>query len=188
MKNTFLKYLLPLFIIFQLVIVTQMVWQHAFTSQKGKEFRFRCAMYDPVHPFAGRYMRLNFNDLCVRSEQPFTEDNDMAYVTILKGDDGFAEPGMLSTRRPENTADYLEIAPDQQFMSYGRRDSCVRFRYPFDKFYLPEEDAPRAEKMVNEALRDTSVQVWVSVSIYRGNAVIRDVFIGERSLNAMLDD
>ncbi|HEY5622073.1 MAG TPA: hypothetical protein VIR77_05680, partial [Pontiella sp.] len=55
----------------------------------------------------------------------------------------------------------------------------LRLDIPFDRFYMEEAKAPRAEALARDAMR--SGDCWAAVRILDGKAVIEDVFAqGER--------
>ena len=56
----------------------------------------------------------------------------------------------------------------------------VRIDIPFDRFYMDEAKAPRAERIVRNSTRSTNC--WVNVRILDGKAVIEDVFAEGQSI------
>lgn len=187
MKGNPMKILLIVFVLFQLGLVGNMVYKENEVLFRGKEFRFRCAMYDPVHPFAGRYMQLNFQNSCVKPEPGVNRNSEQAFLILGKDSLGFAKPLMLVNSATPRNEDYLSLNfPGSVGNRIHGNDSCVMVNYPFDRYYLAEGDAAAAEKLVAESLRDTSVTVWVSVKVYRGSYVLKDVYIGDRTLKSML--
>ncbi|MGB0413684.1 MAG: hypothetical protein ACPGJU_04495, partial [Coraliomargarita sp.] len=59
----------------------------------------------------------------------------------------------------------------------------VRIDIPFDRFYMDEAKAPRAEIIARESSRDKTC--WVEVRILNGSAVIEDVVVEGLSLREL---
>ena len=66
--------------------------------------------------------------------------------------------------------------------SYRNRNNNNTFRIdiPFDRYYMDEAKAPRAERLVRESTRSTTC--WVNIRSLDGKAVIEDVFAEGQSL------
>lgn len=179
--------LVLVFFVAQLLFFFNVIRTNNITIKDGKQFRFLCRAYDPVHPFYGRYLQLNFNDTCVPGGTKGVFKNAETYVIFAEGKNGFAEAQYVSADEPENTESYIKIgARDARSVVNESTDSCHWVRYPFDRYYLAEEKAPKAEKMVMDALRDSTISVWVNVTVYKGRFMVNDVMMGKTSLKEAL--
>lgn len=188
MQHRWLKPAVVIFIVFQLLIAGNIVYNEISVGGLGKEYKFLCTYYDPVQPFVGRYLELNPGSPCVPVRDSAT-DKSTSYFVVLKDSGGFHYPDYITYKRPESSIGYLEINQNTRISWFNLRvRDCKTVNYPFTRFYLAAEDAPRAEKLVNESLRDTSTQVWISVNIYRGKYQVNDVFINGKSLKASLNN
>ena len=59
----------------------------------------------------------------------------------------------------------------------------MRFDLPFDRFYMDEAKAPRAETLARESTRQTNC--WANVRILNGDAVLEDVYAEGQSLRQL---
>ncbi|MGC3943988.1 MAG: GDYXXLXY domain-containing protein [Chryseolinea sp.] len=136
--------------------------------------KFRTQPIDPSDPFRGKYITLNFiADYGYDTAQWSSGEN----VDVVFGTDsaGFAVARELTRSEPEGP--YLKTT-----IYYVESDSIVHFNLPFDRFYMEESKALPAEQYYNESTRDSSSVCYGEVRIGRGNAVITDVFINDRSI------
>ena len=185
MKNI----ILPAFILLVFVqwfIPAQMIWQKDKVRTKGYLHRFQTAPVDPSDPFVGKYVALNFketskkighsNDIDIRSE---------VYVTFSTDSNGYAHIKDISRTIPSHTKDYLKTAINY-FTTEGDSDR-IHIDYPFNRFYMEENKAPQAEQAYNIRNADTSNKTYALVSIFEGDAVIKDIFINDSSLSQIIN-
>lgn len=157
---------------------------------EGEVYRFLTRPIDPADPFQGRYVRLGYlND---RIAWPEHDEPDIAYkariyATIETGDDGFARFTGWSLEPPK-AGSYLETRYEGQYRTWNQATGKneykgLRIDIPFDRFYMDEAKAPRAETLARDATRTTNC--WVEVRILNGKAVIEDVFAEGQSLRVL---
>ncbi len=81
--------------------------------------------------------------------------------------------------------DYIKAS-----VSYSVADTMtmVFIQYPFDRFYMEESKAPQAEITYNESLRDTNQVTYAVVLVKKGEAVVKDVMIDDRSIVDIVRD
>jgi uncharacterized membrane-anchored protein len=152
----------------QLAVPASMVWRSEQILTEGALFRFRTAPVDPADLVRGRYVALGF----LTSEgRPLDE---RAYVggetvhALLEVDtEGFARIAGLLHDPPESGA-YLTVEVEQASAA------TVRFRFPLDRFYLPEEKAPAAERAYREARGRGN---WAEIRVLAGRGIIDDLVI-----------
>ena len=65
-----------------------------------------------------------------------------------------------------------------KFISWGK----TRLVYPFERFYLEEHKAPRAEKRYRLATRNSLQTTYAIVRIKNGTTVLEDVLIDGHSI------
>lgn len=150
----------------------------------GKEFKFKSAPIDPVDPFRGKYVTLNFEAI----EFPVEDinewkDTEQVYVHLTKDPEGYAAIQNLSIEKPEDHVDYVK-ASVAYISEYTPKKIVVR--YPFDRFYMEESKAYDAELAYRESVQDTTQVTYALVSIKHGEAAIRDVMIDGTSIQSIV--
>lgn len=177
MKNKFT--LLILFIILaaaQLYVPASMILEQEDILATGKTFKFRTAPIDPNDPFRGKYITLGFTDnrfIIQGNKEPYYGQD--VYVRLRENDAGFAVISQLSYESLSSGDDFLKARLTGWNID---DDSTTLFvQYLFDRFYLEESKAPKAEELYVESQRDSLRTTWAVVKIKDGNAVLEDVMI-----------
>lgn len=166
----------------QLWVPGWMIWQEEQVVRGGEVFKFRVQPFDPVDPLRGRYVTLRFADNTIND--PLITDwsrNETAYITLGVDAEGFAIPRAATREVPTAGEDFLS-APVYLFRN---RDSTQRLtvRYPFERFYMQEFKAPRAEALLRERARaDSLLPAYALVRVRDGRAVLTDVLVDGVSL------
>ena len=153
----------------QLAVPASMILRAEETIREGRIFRFQTAPVDPVDLARGRYVRLDFPRAQDRMDVG-PEDlsvGDTVYARVAESDDGFAIVTALEATPPES-GDWFETVVARS------NDDGVRVALPFDRFYLPEEKAPIAERLYRDS---DSRLTWAEVHIHVGHAVLVDVVL-----------
>lgn len=152
------------------------------TLRTGEAFRFQTAPVDPYDAFRGRYVALSVGTTNV----PWTGEafkhrrGRTVYVTLAQGANGYAVLQQASPRRPAQGA-YVRAnawgyAPGGQ----------VNVRLPIDRFYLPEDEAPAAERAYREHSRRGNQEAEVVVRVRQGDMVIEDLLVEGKPIRAWL--
>jgi uncharacterized membrane-anchored protein len=68
----------------------------------------------------------------------------------------------------------------------GFTDSLVYLQFPFDRYYMDEHVAPAAEAAYWEHSRGEVHDVYVTVRVKDGNAVVEELFIAGTSIGEFL--
>lgn len=189
MKKTALL-ILGLLALAQLLVPAAMILKHERILRQGELFRFKTAPLDPADPFQGRYVLLNFDSDSIRiasTNAPAPGRKERVYVVLGTDAEGFCELKEWSRTRPESGA-FLKttsygIGNERNPVTEKWDVPAIRFDLPFDRFYMDEEKAPRAEALAREETRATNC--WAAVRVYKGAALIEDVFIGDISLRTL---
>lgn len=161
------------------------------TLAQGSAYRFRTAPVDPLDPFRGRYVALDFeaarvNPLGVAQRYAAGE---RLYAPILVGADGYARLA-APLRRPPDSGDYLEVRVQ------WAGDGELGLRLPFDRYYLDERLAPQAERAYAQANRarpgadapTAGVPTYALVRVRQGYALIEELYLEGRPLRALLHE
>ena len=147
----------------------------------GTEFMFRTAPVDPYDAFRGKYVQLNFRDNIYTTPDSTYQYKEMVYVSVEKGTDGFTTIKSVSKKEPIDSDNYIK-ASISSFYKTNNNVFEMRIQYPFDRYYMDEFKAPKADSLYNKSTQDTLQTVYAIVAVKRGEAVLKEVKIGEVSL------
>lgn len=183
--------ILGIFIIAQLAVPFSMIRSRENILRNGELFRLKTRPIDPVDPFQGRYVRLGYEDDYIpysQNEKPEILYKEHIYASIETGSDGFAHFTGWSRDKPTEGS-FLKTRYRGRKMVWNREGEehiykGVQLDIPFDRFYMDEAKAPRAEILAREATRSTNC--WVNVRILNGKAAIEDVFAKGQSLSELV--
>ncbi|MEO5995836.1 MAG: GDYXXLXY domain-containing protein [Chitinophagaceae bacterium] len=173
-----------LLLLAQWFVPLQMIWSKNKILSQGKSYKFETAPVDPSDPFMGKYIVLNFKEssLMTTDAKKFSY-NGKVYVRFLTGNDGFAKVGSINVTTPQ-TDDYLETTIS--YISEMKDSSVVFLTYPFTRYYMEEYKAPKAESIYRDRIKDSTLKTYALVNIYKGDAVIKDVYINDTLINDVI--
>lgn len=168
----------------QLVVPSSMIMKQKQVQREGTTFLFELDAIDPTDPFRGSYIILNpkENFIKLRSFDPSNSIDNYAYFE--NNTQGYAEIAGLSSERPQHS-DYLKVEASGRFY---KMDSIykVRIGYPFERYYVNENIAEDAEKLIRKVLRDSSQTSYAEVKILDGYHSLIDVKVNGKSLNQLI--
>lgn len=193
MKRTLKITLLILMVILQLAVPLYMIKSHQITLQEGQQFKFKAAPVDPYDPFMGRYISINLEERSIPVEDIRQyRSGKTIYVALENAADGYAKVSGISFNRPNNPAYFktkiayiqntfgspMELDTDNLNPIPGK----VFLVIPFNRYYLPENLAIKAEKDWNKVLTSRNNEVFITVRIHQGNSAIENVYISGESI------
>jgi uncharacterized membrane-anchored protein len=179
MTRLILPLLLLLFVV-QWIIPGGLIHRHQSTLEHGTAYRFQTAPVDPVDPFRGRYVALDFEAAWVGV--PRGRDyvvGQRMYAPIVVNRDGHAR---LLPPLPEapSEGDYLRVRVGWQ------DQNRLRLQLPFDRYYMDEGLAPEAERLYwsgnlpgTRDEEEPQRPAYVVVRVRGGHAVIEELYIDE---------
>lgn len=175
LNKKILLWLLGLLFLAQLAVPAYMIANREMTLAGGKQFKFKAAPVDPYDPFRGRYVSLNFDT----GEIPATDNGDYLYgdtvFAVMETDEnGYARFTAVSKEKPA-AGDYMEVRVANTTGDANKK--MIRVRLPFDRYYMDEELAPEAEKEYSERLRENTAEIYVTVRVVSGAAVLERLYI-----------
>jgi uncharacterized membrane-anchored protein len=184
-----------IFLLFVLVAVIQLavpisqIARHEHILQSGVPYKFRTAPVDPADAFRGRYVALAYEGTAA----PLREGDDLRYgmpawVRLGKDEAGFAHFVELSATPPES-GDYLRV--ESLFIDQRGDGGKVRFSLPFDRYYMDEDDAPRAEAAYRRHAGRSdgdAVTAYVLVRVKEGRGVIEELYIRDKPIREFLSE
>ncbi len=182
-----LALLLGALIAIQFAVLAAMISGKERILRDGEAFRFKTRPIDPADPFRGRYVWLGFEDNYIPlppGETPELRRRQPLFAHIETDEAGFARFSGWSLERPSAGA-YLKTRYQGDFFVFDQETKTsvrkgLRIDLPFDRYYMDEAKAPRAERAVAEATRATNC--WAVVRVLNGKAVIEDVCVRGQSI------
>lgn len=170
----------------QWVVPGMMIYDSETVISDGKEFKFKTEPIDPSDPLRGKYITLQFEaDYLVSGDSLTLQTGQKIFVTFADDSLGFAKPVGVYETEPD-AEHYLQTTVD--YVTNYRNNHRVQFDLPFNRFYLEESKAARAEELYRQAQRDTAEIAYALVSIGRGQAVIKDVIINGQPILNLLNE
>jgi len=176
MKNKWLLVLLFVIVAgIQWIVPMQMMRDSQDTLTSGAKFKFRLAPVDPVDPFRGNYLDLNFDISRVKVvAPPHWAAGDQVFVVLEEDANGFARVNRLSRETPDPDVDFIE----SRVRSVVGEDSLVVFiEYPLDRYYINEKLAGPIEDLIIENQRDTTKINHALVRVRSGDAILEELYI-----------
>lgn len=167
------KRLLLLFIIvacIQFAIPLTQIIKREIILKTGEQFKFKVEPIDPHDPFRGAYVAIRINNMINVGEDKEYYDNQKVYVIIKNDNRDFAYFDSVSDERPKHEP-YIIV----KVKSYYRGRLYIDI--PFDRFYMEERKAKKAEYIYRRITRDNKKPAYILVRILNGNAVLENLFI-----------
>jgi uncharacterized membrane-anchored protein len=170
----------------QLFAPLSQIWRYENVLATGKVYKFQTAPVDPYDAFRGRYVALRFNE----TSAPIHAGDDLkrgqqAYALLQTGSDGFAKFTEVSATAPKQ-GDYLKVV-----CTYQGGNSSMNFSLPFDRFYMEESSAPKAEtaywKYANRR-GESGGESFATVRVKNGRGAIEDVFIKNKPIREFIKE
>lgn len=146
---------------------------------EGNVFKFKCLPVDPTDAFRGKYVQLGFDNNSLKTDLSVIDTDKPIYGKISVDQDGYAFVSEISN----------QIFDNQPYLLLGNfeiDDSIFHFQYPFDRLYMNEAKAPKAEELYRDLVRQADSDVYAKVFINNGRAILDDVFAGETALKELI--
>ena len=167
------RWRIPLFALLcaaQLALAVSIIVGAERVLEQGELWRFRTEPVDPVDIVRGRYVALRFEATSGPIAPGATLPEDGVGFAVLEADEeGFARVKQVWASRPTGGA-YLYV----NLTSVS--ETTADFEFPVDRFYMPEEQAPIAERLDREA-RSEGRGTWAEIRVHEGDAILEQLYI-----------
>ncbi len=177
-NNTLIKWLLGLTIIAQLAVCGFQIASQERIMFAGTDYKFRTRPVDPYDAFRGKYVALGFEQDRFSDKEKFAP-GETVYAHVVKADDGYAEIIGLSRVYLKND-DCFKVT-----VHYTIGD-VVYLSFPFEKYFMAEDDAPIAEKAYRESTN--SGNCYALVYIEKGSAALKGVYIQGKKIEELVKE
>ncbi len=168
----------------QIYVPIRMILDKENVLANGTEYKFKTAPVDPVDPFRGKYITLNYegNTVEIQNEKDWMI-GERIYVSLIADNEGFAQITSVSKEKPKDNQDYIKAKVD--FVTDDGSNKLTIF-YPFDRYYMEETKALKAEQTYIQAQIDTNQITYALIRIKDGDAVLKDVLIDGISIKEVV--
>ena len=167
----------------QLFIPGKMVFDSERALTEGTLYRFRTAPVDPLDYFRGKYVALDYSDVTIdlhyNGEWIYGEE---VYAVLGTNDSGFAVIQNIMRDRPE-AGDYVKA---KIMRSSSDTPYSVTLQYPFNRFYMDENDALDAERAYNKATRQRDA--YALVRVRQEDAVLEDIIVDGKPIRQAAEE
>jgi hypothetical protein len=162
----------------QICVPASMIWKRQRTLREGRVWKFRTAPVDPVDAMRGRYLALRFEAEEFQSPEALSY-RDTVYAKLKEGADGFAAVDQVSE---------APIAGDDvvQAQSFGYYEGKAHLKFPFDRLWVTEANAPAAEQAYAAHSRREKIDAYATVRVIDGDAGIEELYIAGQPLRDYL--
>lgn len=162
----------------QITVPASMIWKRQRTLREGRLWKFRTKPVDPVDAMRGRYLVLRFEAEDFTSAKPLPY-RDPVYAKLKEDADGFA------------VVDQVDVTPIEgddvvKAESYSYYERMAHLRFPFDRLWVTEANAPAAEKAYADHSRREKVDAYATVRVIAGDAGIEELYIAGQPLREYL--
>lgn len=169
----------------QLGVPGSMILKHERTLKQGEVFRIHCEPVDPVDLFRGRYVRIRLEELRMPMEGSMHDGfwNEPAFLSIEKDDEGFMKLVGVSFEEPAQGLYFkAKASADYRNREDGRNDLIAEL--PFDRFYMREDLAPKAER----AYRRGETEAFVTIRVLNGFAALEELYLDGKPVAEFLSE
>ena len=162
----------------QIGVVLFQIMNYEKILKEGESFYFKVLPLDPYDPFRGRYVTLRFeNATKAPLAQGQNKKNQSLGYAILEHQEKLDRVKEITFVKPKEGS-FLEVNINENRQKNA--SSTVYFSLPYDRFYMREDVAPKAEKVLG--LR-SGIEVKAKLKVLNGKGVIEELLVGEISLS-----
>ena len=179
MKNKKITLLIFIMVVIaQFYVPLQMILDQEDIIITGTEFKFQTAPIDPYDPFRGKYITLFFKEREITVQNKIKWHNgETVFATLTTDKNGFAKVSSISKIKPSNSEPFIASK-----ISVGYISSILMIDFPFNRYYMNEDIAQKAEKIYQEFAIKKKNETYALVAVKNGEAVVKGVCINEISI------
>jgi uncharacterized membrane-anchored protein len=170
-QNKYRKIFFIALCLVQISVPAAMILKRELTLRYGTQYLFKTAPVDPYDAFRGRYVALFFDQNTISGDwsKSSLRSGSKAYALLGVDSAGFAYISHVQTSRPKHEP-YIQV----RIAWVGTHQISVEL--PFDRFFMQEFDAPKAEREFLRIPR-SAVAIYAQVRVRKGFAVVADLMI-----------
>lgn len=164
----------------QVGVIALGVMRYERILNEGEVFYFKVLPLDPYDPFRGRYVTLRFENAnnAPLAEGEIAGETSKAYAFLEHHEKG-DRIKEIRFKKPVQ-GDFLEVNVHSTTRAKKGDSKTVYFSLPFDRFYMREDIAPKAEKVLRAR---SGVVVKAKLRVREGKGVIEDLMVDQTPLS-----
>lgn len=187
MKNS--KFFLGVFFVaafVQVAVPVSMIVRREVTLNTGRQYKFKTAPVDPHDAFRGQYVALSLKqrEVAVKNRGDFFR-NQKVYAVIEEDKDGFASFKEILRTRPAGD-NYIKARV--LYPWYGDKEHKITLELPFDRYYMDENEAPKAELAYRENNRGENRKTYITVRVKSGYSVLEELYINDKPVRECIKE
>ena len=166
--------MLTALVLIQFAVPGWMIFSQEQILQHGLVFKFKTAPVDPYDAFRGRYVALQFiaeNDI---NKGCLDVKNHQLWAQLAVDAKGYASVKRTSAE-PLSGEDVMIVSS-----KWGR------IHFPFDRYYMDEKLAPKADAAYRDNSRVNHENAYVTVRILNGHAALEELYIDDKPIREFL--
>ena len=174
-----------LIVIAQWFVPTSIILKKEEILKNGKAFKFKTEPIDPSNPFEGKYISLKFQQdtFSLNKELEKLSNGDEIFV-VLKQENGYAVISQVLVSKPKGNIDFVKASLD--YIENYENNKRIHINYTFNKFFMEESKAPKAEVLYNKASQKNKNNCYALVYTKDGSAVVSDVLVNDTSISKLV--
>jgi uncharacterized membrane-anchored protein len=189
MKKKIIIILFIAFAIVQLSVPLSMIVSREIVLKQGKIYKFKTKPIDPYDAFRGRYVTVSLQNIIIIPANSALAENQTVYALISIDTNGYSTISGIQTF-PYGTdfvraaINYIEKA--QWNEKYPAGSQYLSLDLPFDRYYIDEEKAYKAEDIYRRHSRGTNADAYITVRILNGEAVLEELYVDGKPIMEIL--
>lgn len=175
------KILVPVLIIFQIAILSYVIWNSLTIIETKQEIRLRCGLFDPYDFMKGRYIRLNLQDVSQVQKKSMPSIWNMSTDDLrkVKGRSVYCVLKQVDDYHVIKDITFEKPGPQTLFMKLnigyvGWED--INLKLHFDNYYLQEDFAVEADKILARS-RSEEIDLRLVLAVGKGGKVVQKDFL-----------
>jgi uncharacterized membrane-anchored protein len=177
--------LLGIAAIAQLIAVGSMIINHEKVLTHGMQYKMKTAPVDPYDPFRGKYVRLNIDNVLELDHTDTYMAGETVYAILEEDKLGFVAVSSIQREKPlhlkfiKTKVKYASLRTKNRNKKNEPKTEVFRVTLdlPFQRFYLEEDVAPKAEILYRKHSQSNKEDAHITFRILKGKAVLEGLFI-----------
>lgn len=165
--------LFALAVIIQLSIISYIALNSEQIQRNGKTIKIKLEPIDPVDPFRGHYIYLNFDNIIEVKNKEEWLHNQPCYAILEEDSSGYYRVKSVSKVEP----DYNKVYFKTFVRNIGGIDNNkLTVHIPFNRYYMEESKAKEIDKIMRNAV-EVRLNTYIVIKYKDGELLVKDLVI-----------
>jgi len=179
--STYKMVLFGIAAITQLFVVGSMIVNHENVLTNGTQYKMKAVPVDPYDPFRGKYVRLSVKNSLELELTDTYKAGEKVYAILDVDKLGFSTISAIQRKKPTHQKFIKTKITSAYFGHKLNSDKIDMFRVildlPFQRFYMEESVAPKAEILYRKHSQRNEENAHITFRVLKGEALIEELFI-----------